>query len=68
VYAGFEMVSKKQLDKSTIVSGGGILLMLIGIAIITIPHAPLRGTGMGTVALITGFVILLVGLFRLRKK
>jgi hypothetical protein len=44
----------------------GIVLAILGIGIINI-HNPLRGSGLGTLSLVTGIVLAVVGVVRLRK-
>lgn len=38
----------------------GIILLVIGILIVTIHGAPLRGSGVGTIAIIAGVVLLVI--------
>jgi len=42
----------------------GIILVIAGIAIATI-HGPLRGSGLGVALLVLGFILLLIGSWRL---
>ncbi len=46
----------------------GILVLIIGVAIVAIKHMPFRGSGLGTVAIVIGVVLLLVGGLRLFYK
>ncbi len=46
----------------------GIVLVIVGAAIITIPGAPGRGSGIGTVSVVLGFLVLVLGLFRFISK
>jgi hypothetical protein len=46
----------------------GIVLVIVGAAIITIPGAPGRGSGIGTVSVVLGFLVLGLGLFRFISK
>jgi len=46
----------------------GILLAIIGIYIIVVPGAPMRGSGIGTVSTIVGVIFLLVGVVRVSVK
>jgi hypothetical protein len=46
----------------------GIILVIVGVAIITIPGAPMRGSGLGTIATLAGIVLLAVALVRFRQK
>jgi len=41
----------------------GVVLMAVGVGIITI-HNPLRGSGLGTISLVIGIVLLLIGILR----
>ena len=38
----------------------GIILLIFGIAIVSIHGAPLRGSGVGTIAIIAGVVLLVI--------
>jgi membrane-bound ClpP family serine protease len=38
----------------------GVILLILGIAIVTIHGAPLRGSGVGTIAIIAGVVLLVI--------
>ena len=42
----------------------GIILLILGIAIVSIHGAPLRGSGAGTIAIIAGIVLLIIGALR----
>ena len=42
----------------------GIILVLVGAAIITIPGAPMRGSGIGTISLLLGVVLLVIAALR----
>jgi hypothetical protein len=42
----------------------GILLLIVGLAIITIRGAPLRGSGFGTIATVLGFLLLVIAALR----
>jgi hypothetical protein len=46
----------------------GILLMIVGAAIISIPGAPMRGSGIGTISVLVGVVLLVIALLRFRAK
>jgi hypothetical protein len=46
----------------------GIILLLVGAAIITIPGAPGRGSGVGTISIVIGLVFMVLGLLRFRAK
>jgi hypothetical protein len=46
----------------------GIILVIAGAAIITIPGAPMRGSGIGTISLLLGAVLLVIALLRFRAK
>jgi uncharacterized membrane protein len=45
----------------------GIILVLTGVAIATI-HSHLRGSGLGTVSLVIGIVLLVIGVYRFTSK
>jgi hypothetical protein len=45
----------------------GIVLVIAGAAIINIPGAPLRGSGMGTLIVLLGIVLLFIALLRFLK-
>ena len=42
----------------------GIILVIVGLAIITIHGAPLRGSGFGTIATVLGFLLLVIAALR----
>jgi len=46
----------------------GIILVIVGAAIISIPGAPMRGSGIGTIAILLGIVLLVIALLRFRAK
>jgi hypothetical protein len=46
----------------------GIILLIAGAAIITIPGAPMRGSGIGTLSVLAGVVLLVIALLRFRAK
>ncbi|HTY74142.1 MAG TPA: hypothetical protein VMD05_01090 [Candidatus Nanoarchaeia archaeon] len=45
----------------------GIIVAIVGLAIIVVPHAPGRGSGIGTISLVLGVLILLFGLYRFNR-
>jgi hypothetical protein len=45
----------------------GIILILVGEAIINIPGAPGRGSGIGTLSVLAGVVLLIIALLRFIK-
>jgi hypothetical protein len=46
----------------------GIILVIVGLAIITIHGAPLRGSGFGTIFTILGFLLLVIAFLRFYHK
>ncbi len=55
----------KNLNKHAMILGVlGILLVIVGLAIITIHGAPLRGSGFGTIFTILGFLMLVIATLR----
>ena len=46
----------------------GIILFIIGILIVTVHGAPLRGSGVGTLAIIAGVILLVIAALRFRSK
>ena len=46
----------------------GIILVIVGVAIITVPGAPLRGSGFGTIATVLGVLLLVIAALRLFYK
>ena len=46
----------------------GIILLIAGLAIITIRGAPFRGSGLGTLATLAGIVLLAFAFLRFRQK
>jgi hypothetical protein len=53
---------------ATLLAVIGIILVLVGAAIITIPGAPMRGSGIGTISVLLGVVLLFIALLRFRAK
>lgn len=63
-------ITDKTSDKrniATILSAIGIVLVIIG-AGIAIIHNPLRGSGLGTLSIVVGIVLLVVGVYMLATK
>ena len=52
----------------TVLGALGVILVIAGVAIITIPGAPFRGSGLGTLATLAGIVLLAIALVRFRQK
>jgi hypothetical protein len=46
----------------------GIILLIVGIAIVTIHGNPLRGSGLGTAAIILGVIVLIIAAVRFYRK
>jgi hypothetical protein len=46
----------------------GIILVIVGLAIITIHGAPLRGSGFGTIFTVLGFLLLVIAFLRFYVK
>jgi hypothetical protein len=46
----------------------GILLAVVGAAIIIIPGAPMRGSGIGTISVVAGILLLIFGLYGLTMR
>jgi hypothetical protein len=46
----------------------GIILVIVGAAIITIPGAPMRGSGIGTLSVLAGVVLLVIAFLRFYYK
>jgi hypothetical protein len=46
----------------------GVILAIVGAAIIVIPGAPMRGSGIGTISVIAGVLLLIFGLYGLNMK
>jgi uncharacterized membrane protein len=42
----------------------GIIVLVVGAYIVTVPGAPFRGSGLGTILLVVGIVLLLVAGWR----
>lgn len=53
---------------ATILSVLGIIFVIIGVCIVEIPHAPLRGSGAGTALIVLGVILLIIGLLRFMYK
>jgi hypothetical protein len=46
----------------------GVILVIVGAAIITIPGAPMRGSGIGTISLLAGVALLVIAALRFMSK
>ena len=46
----------------------GIILVIIGEAIINIRGAPMRGSGLGTILFVTGVILLIIAVLRFMYK
>jgi hypothetical protein len=46
----------------------GIILVIVGAAIITIPGAPMRGSGIGTLSVLAGVALLAIAVLRFYYK
>lgn len=46
----------------------GFIALIIGVAIVAIKHMPFRGSGLGTILILIGVVLLLIGGLRLFYK
>jgi hypothetical protein len=58
--------SKKPNMHAIILSIIGIIVLIAGAAIITVPGAPMRGSGIGTLSVLAGIVLLVIALLRFR--
>jgi hypothetical protein len=70
---GFEMNEKgnttgNRNGRAAILSILGIILLIVGILIVTVHGAPLRGSGVGTIAIIAGVLLLVIAVLRFRSK
>jgi membrane protein YdbS with pleckstrin-like domain len=57
-----------RVTHATILLVIGIILFIIGIIIVTVHGAPLRGSGVGTIAIIAGIILLVISALRFRSK
>jgi Flp pilus assembly protein TadB len=62
------MTAGKSNMHATILAVLGIIVLIIGVAIVAIKHMPFRGSGLGTVLIVIGFVLLLIGIIRFAYK
>jgi uncharacterized YccA/Bax inhibitor family protein len=46
----------------------GIVLLVLGVLIVTVHGAPLRGSGAGTMAIIAGVIVLVIAALRFRSR
>ena len=60
-------VSKNQKLHAWILWIIGIILVIAGIAVVTI-HSRLRGSGLGTALIVLGFILLIIGVIRYMYK
>jgi hypothetical protein len=71
IIEGFEMGEKVQTMNTTGLNATmiiviGAIVAILGVAIIEIPHMPGRGSGIGTILLVIGLIVLFFGLYRRR--
>jgi len=50
------------------VAGIGLIVLIIGVAIATVPGTGLRGSGLGTLLMVVGIVLFLVAGWRYTRK
>jgi uncharacterized membrane protein (DUF373 family) len=63
------IIARKSRNMSvTVVAVIGILFVIAGAAIATIPGTGLRGSGLGTILLVIGIVLLLVAVWRFTQR
>jgi hypothetical protein len=70
---GFEMDDKgktagKSNTHAVVLTVIGIVLLILGILIVTVHGAPLRGSGVGTLAIVAGIIALVIAVLRFRSK
>jgi len=58
-----EQTTNNRKMHTTILGVIGIILVIVGTAIAII-HNPLRGSGLGTISIVTGVVLLIIALIR----
>ena len=46
----------------------GIVLVILGAAIVAIPHFPFRGSGLGTILIVLGAIVLIGAFYRFTQK
>jgi len=46
----------------------GVVLLVLGILIVSVHGAPLRGSGVGTIAIIAGIILLVIARLRASRK
>ncbi len=46
----------------------GIILLVVGLYIVLVHGAPMRGSGIGTLAALAGFILLFIAFLRFRAK
>ena len=54
--------------RAIILSVIGIILVIIGVAIVSIHGNPLRGSGLGTAAIVIGIIMLVIAAMRFSSK
>jgi multisubunit Na+/H+ antiporter MnhG subunit len=70
---GFKMSeNEKTTDNrnmhATILGVLGIIFVIIGAGIVFIPHAPMRGSGLGTALIVLGVALLFIAVIRFMYK
>lgn len=63
-----EKVTGSRNIHATILAVLGIILVIIGEAIINIPGAPMRGSGLGTLSVVAGVILLIIAVIRFMYK
>ncbi len=65
---GEEKTANSRNMHATILAVLGIILVIVGAAIVYIPGAPMRGSGAGTASIVLGVVLLVIALLRFYYK
>jgi uncharacterized YccA/Bax inhibitor family protein len=70
---GVEMDNKGKTTSNrymhaTVLTVIGIVVLVLGILIVTVHGAPLRGSGIGTLAIIAGVIVLVIAALRFRSR
>jgi uncharacterized membrane protein len=58
----------KRNTRAIVLAVIGVVLLVLGILIVFVHGAPLRGSGVGTIAIIAGVILLVIGWLRASRK
>jgi uncharacterized membrane protein len=60
--------TSRKNTRAIILTAIGLIAVIAGGAIVAIPHAPLRGSGVGTALIVLGLVLFFIAYLRFTRK